>query len=291
MQLLSLTHITDKTPMGGNLLPSGLGATFRVWASTAREVHVLWDYRKQPDGSWTHRQAGQLIKIDAERWVGFVPDLKSGDRYMFYVVGPAGGIEGPKRDPFTRDLTDDPMWPDCQCLLYDQASFPWHDRLWKPPLFHELTIYQLHIGTWHIPVGRDHGTFLDIITQLPYLKSLGINAIQFLPVVEFPTMFSPGSNGVDYFSPETDYEVNNDEPALPGYLIRVNELLHQIDPTLRPYEFEHVIGGANQFRMMVDMCHVYGLAVCACAAVDRAGWLSQYTRTGECPSRLRGGLN
>jgi len=38
---LSLTHITGQTPMGRNLLPSGLGVTFRVWAPAAREVQVL----------------------------------------------------------------------------------------------------------------------------------------------------------------------------------------------------------------------------------------------------------
>jgi 1,4-alpha-glucan branching enzyme len=271
IQQLSSAYITEQTPMGGHLLPSGIGATFRVWAPAAREVQVLWDYTKEADGTWAPRQAGQLTRMDGGRWAGFVPGLRHGDRYLFYIVGPAGGTVGPKRDPFARDLTDDPMWPDCQCLLYDPTSFSWHDQRWKPPMFHELVIYQLHIGTWYIPVGRGAGTFLDIIDRLPYLKALGINAIQLLPIVEFPTMFSLGYNGVDYFSPETDYGIKADDPDLPDYLARVNELMHKVDPTLRPYEKEHIIGGANQFRMMVDMCHVYGLAVLLDVVYNHAG--------------------
>ena len=38
---LSLYHINDETPMGGNLLPSGYGATFKVWAPAARQLDLF----------------------------------------------------------------------------------------------------------------------------------------------------------------------------------------------------------------------------------------------------------
>ncbi len=94
LQQLSLDHITDQTPMGGTVLASGLGATFRIWAPAAREVHVLWDYIKGSDGTWRHRQAGQLTRMEGGRWAGYVPTLQNGSRYMFYVVGPTGGTVG-----------------------------------------------------------------------------------------------------------------------------------------------------------------------------------------------------
>ena len=40
---------------------------------------------------------------------------------------------------------------------------------------------------------------------MPHLAQLGINAIELLPVQEFPTTFSMGYNGTDLFSPETEY--------------------------------------------------------------------------------------
>lgn len=268
---LSPDHIHEQTPMGGNLLPSGIGATFKVWAPAARKVSVLWDYSKDASGAWTPAKAGRLEKLNDGIWAGFVPGLEDGDQYMFHVQGPEGGTEGLKRDPYADDLTDDPMWPECHCLLYDSSAFPWHDRQWKPPQFHELAIYQLHVGTWFIPDGRHHGTFLDVITRLPYLKSLNINAIQPLPIVEFPTMFSLGYNGVDYFSPETDYGVMDDDSELMDYLITINELMLRVDPTFTPYEMKDIKGTANQFRMMVDMCHVYGIAVILDVVYNHAG--------------------
>lgn len=257
--------------MGGNLLPSGTGATFKVWAPTARDIFVLWKYEKNEIGVWTNQKTGRLIKIDNGMWAGFVPELVSGDRYMFYVIGPEGGTEGLKRDPFARDLTDDPMWPDCQCVLYDPAVFPWHDQYWKPPQFHELAIYQFHIGTWRIPDGRHHGGFLDVINMLPYLNSLNFNAIQPLPIVEFPTMFSLGYNGVDYFSPETDYGIFGDDSTLSEYLTAINAKMHRINPAFPPYEMKDIRGTANQFRMMIDMCHIHGIAVLLDVVYNHAG--------------------
>ncbi len=267
---LTLDHITDATPMGGKLLPSGAGATFQVWAPAAREVRVLWDYRKSA-GTWLHHRQARLVATANGRRAGFVPGLKAGDRYMLHVTGPVGGTEGLKRDPYARDLTETPTWPECQCLLVDPAAFPWHDQGWRPPAFHELIIYQLHIGTWYIPPGRRHGTFLDVVAKLPYLKALGIAAIQPLPISEFPTQFSLGYNNVDPFSPETDYGVHDDDSALNDYLTMVNARLHDAAPGLAPYQRKDITGTAGQFRMLVDMCHVYGIAVLMDVVYNHAG--------------------
>jgi 1,4-alpha-glucan branching enzyme len=95
VHLLPLDHITGQTPMGGNLLPSGSGATFKVWAPAARSVDVLYHYVRDANGLWNPQQSGRLAKMPG--------------------------------------------------------------------------------GTWYIPEGRHHGTFLDVIDMLPYLKSLNIN--------------------------------------------------------------------------------------------------------------------
>lgn len=271
LQTLSTDQITDFTPMGGNLLSTGEGATFRVWAPSAREVRVLWGYFKGPEGKWKPSAEGKCQRIGDGVWAGFVPGLKLGDRYMFYVVGPDGGTEGLKRDPYARDLTDDPMWPDCQCVLIDPCAFPWHDQEFRPPPFHEFLIYQFHVGVWHIPAGRTHGTFLDVIEKLPYLKALGVNAIQPLPIVEFPTVFSLGYNGVDYFSPETDYGVRDSDPALNSYLASINEKLISINQGFMPYRLEDIQSTANQLRTLIDMCHVHGIAVLLDVVYNHAG--------------------
>ncbi|MFM1891192.1 MAG: hypothetical protein RLZ44_269 [Pseudomonadota bacterium] len=271
MPTLTLEHLPGPVPLGANLLADGAGATFKVWAPAAREVRLRWDYSRAPGGNWHHQREARLQRLEGGTWGGFVAGLQPGARYMFYVIGPAGGGEGIKRDPYARDLSDEPAWPDCHCLLLDPTQFNWHDAGYRPPLFHELIIYQLHVGTWYIPAGRGHGTFLDVAAQLPYLKALGINAIQPLPVVEFPTMFSLGYNGVDYFSPETDYGVGRDDPALDGYLQAANRLLHDIDPKALPYTRCDIEGTANQLRLLVDLCHLHGIAVILDVVYNHAG--------------------
>ena len=62
LSTLSLAHIDGNTPMGGNLLGSGEGATFRVWAPAAREVRVLWDYTKTAGGDWRNNGAANCNK-------------------------------------------------------------------------------------------------------------------------------------------------------------------------------------------------------------------------------------
>lgn len=271
LETLSSNHFTNNTPMGGNLLLTGEGATFRVWAPAAREVRILWDYKKTDEGEWHNNKTAKFQQTDDGIWRGFVPSLTAGERYMFYVIGPNGGTEGLKRDPYARDLTDDPMWPDCQCLLADPTTFPWHDQGFQPSPFHELIIYQLHIGVWYIPTGRNNGTFLDVVEKLPYLKNLGINAIQPLPVVEFPTMFSLGYNGVDYFSPETDYSVRDTDPALNSYLAAINQKLLAINPDFKPYRLQDIQGTANQLKVLIDMCHIHGIAVLLDVVYNHAG--------------------
>jgi 1,4-alpha-glucan branching enzyme len=268
---LGLDHITESTPLGARLLADRSGVTFRVWAPAAREVRVLWDYSCDAAGNWSHAQEGVLNSIARGQWAGFIPGLHDGDRFLYHVIGPDGGTTGLKREPRAPDLSQEPGWPECHCLIYDETAFPWHDSHWKPPAFHELVIYQMHIGTWSIPGNREKGTFLDVIEKLPYLKSLGITAIQPLPIGEFPTVYSLGYNNVDPYSPETDYAVPDKDKDLDGYLDRINDRMREIDGTLVPYARKDILGTANQFRMMVDMCHVYGIAVLMDVVYNHAG--------------------
>lgn len=270
-QRMNLGGQPEAVPLGANLLGNGIGATFRTWAPEAREVRVRWGYTQDDHHNWFHQHEVKLQRHADGTWGGLIPGLREGERYMFYIVGPEGGSEGSKRDPYARDLTDHPAWPHCQCLLCDPRRFPWHDAGYRPPYFHELIIYQFHIGTWYIPDDSSNGTFLSVMEKLPYLTSLGINAIQPLPIVEFPTAFSLGYNGVDYFSPETDYGVSQDDPRLDHYLHTANQLLQAIDPAHAPYTAQDIDGTANQLRLLIDLCHLHGIAVILDVVYNHAG--------------------
>lgn len=258
-------------PMGGRLVPGNGGASFKIWAPSARSVSVLSGYKQQASGVWHSTQKHPLFRSEGGVWVGYVEGLVSGDRYMFHIVGPEGGTSGNKRDPYALDLTEDPGWPDCQCLLYDENAFPWHDQDFLAPPFNELSIYQLHVGTWFIPEDSHHGTFLDVMSRIDYLASLGVRAVQLLPIVEFPGFFSLGYNGIDYFSPETNYGIVDDDPRLGAYLKRANTLLSQAQPGAAAYHLSDIQGTANQLRLLIDLCHVHGLSVILDVVYNHAG--------------------
>ncbi|HVS00346.1 MAG TPA: alpha amylase C-terminal domain-containing protein [Thermoanaerobaculia bacterium] len=258
---LPQTHITPHTLIGGRLVPGG-GATFRAWAPAASRVHVTGTFNQ-----WTRDDSSLLVKNPDGRWTGFVADAKTGDEYLFHVEGE--GSQGNKRDPYACELILSPAWPHCHCLLCDHGSYPWHDQGYRPPPFEDLIVYQLHIGCYYGPDRPNRvAKFLDFVQRIEYLARLGVNAVQLMPIVEFQTMFSMGYNGTDYFSPEMDYEVT-DETELQSYLQSVNDLLAvQGHATLT---LDQARGSTNQLKILVDLCHLHGLAVILDVVYNHAG--------------------
>lgn len=249
----SLQHISSSTPMGATLV--GGGATFRVWAPNASALHVRGSFN-----GFTIQDDALLLKDERGYWRGFVDGVSDGDRYKYWVTGPAG--PGWKRDPYARRLRE----PDWDCVVCD-ARFPWHETGYHTPPFNDFVIYQLHVGAFHTPRFPKTGTFLDVVDKVPYLADLGVTAVQLLPIQEFPGDFSLGYNGTDYFSPEMAYGVSDGE--LGAYLPRVNALL--TDRGLAPYGPNDLRGEMNQLKALVDLCHVYGLAVVLDLVFNHAG--------------------
>ncbi|HVY92939.1 MAG TPA: alpha-amylase family glycosyl hydrolase, partial [Bryobacteraceae bacterium] len=247
-------------PLGGTLTSEG--ATFRIWAPRARNVYVCGDFN-----AWKQNAGSRLDAIGGGHWAGFFPGLKDGDQYLFYVDGI--GTSNYKRDPHGRLLTDQPAFPAANCVLRDPSRFPWHETGFRAPAFSDLIIYQLHVGTYLIRPGNGDGSFLDVISKIPYLASLGVNAIEPMPIQEFQTQFSLGYNGTDYFSPENEYS-EADETDLLDYLHAVNAILHQAGQP--GYAGIEVLRGADsQLKALVDVCHVYGIAVLFDVVYNHAG--------------------
>lgn len=262
----SQDHITTSTPMGAKLIPDGV--TFRVWAPGALHVYValdgVADYQPKPDD--------ELVKDPATgHWTGFFPNVVDGARYRFLVVGPGGS--GFKRDPWAREL-ELHGYPDCDGIVRDRDSYPWHDGNFRPPAFNDLVVYQFHVGVFYAQdgQGRDNrayrvAKFLDAIDRVEYLADLGVNALQPLPLVEFQGEWSLGYNGTDIFSPEMDYCVAPQDLA--PYLEKVNALLAK--KGCAPLTFDQLSGQVNQLKAFIDVCHLHGLAVLPDVVYNHAG--------------------
>jgi 1,4-alpha-glucan branching enzyme len=166
-------------------------------------------------------------------------------------------------------LTFQPAFPLANCIMRDPTRFPWHQAHFRPPAFNDLIIYQLHVGTYDIARGDSDGSFFDVVQRVPYLADLGVNAIELLPIQEFPTSYSMGYNGTDPYSPENDF-AEYDETRLQAYTAAANAILQTRGQT--PYANIDVLRDSdNQLRALVDICHVYGIAVLFDVVYNHAG--------------------
>lgn len=268
----SQLHIDSNTPLGATLVPGG--ATFRTLAPAAVEVYLV---RGKPGGeptNYTKNPDELLVKDAAGFSAGFFAGVKDDDLYRFYVVGL--GSEGFKRDPYARELEvrgSDPWYP-CNCIVRDPSDYVWHDTGFRPPPFNDLIVYQFHIGVFYAKddAGNDIrpnrvSKILDVVDRIEYFADLGVNAIMPLPFQEYQGENSLGYNGTDLFSPEMDYSVLAAD--LPPYLARVNRLLAA--KGIAPLTATDITGQINQFKVFIDLCHLYGIAVITDVVYNHAG--------------------
>ena len=165
-------------PLGAH--PRGDGRVeFRVWAPHARQV-VL-------------RLGDHDIELDD---AGFgiyetIAPAHAGDDYVFVL----DGRELP--DPCSRWQPDGIRGPS---RILDPAETRGAKARHPTPPLRDLVVYELHIGTF-----SDQGTFDAAIEHLPGLAELGVNAIEIMPVGEFPGRHGWGYDGVYISAAQSSY--------------------------------------------------------------------------------------
>jgi len=87
----------------------------------------------------------------------------------------------------------------CSAVV-DHRGFKWHDAAWRGRPLRDLIIYELHVGTF-----TKAGTFEAIIQRLDDLVDLGINAIEIMPVAQFPGKRNWGYDGVFPYAAQNSY--------------------------------------------------------------------------------------
>lgn len=170
-----------------------LGATFHnnnqidfyVWAPKAKTVSVyIVDGIENNDHAMIPQENGYFFLR--------LPTSTSSVDY-FYCID-----DDKKRpDPASRYQ---PLGVHGPSRAYNQTLFKWNNSTWAGIPLTDYIIYELHVGTF-----TPQGTFDAVIEKLPYLKELGITAIELMPVVEFPGNRNWGYDGVNLFAPHHTY--------------------------------------------------------------------------------------
>jgi len=84
--------------------------------------------------------------------------------------------------------------------VIDHNSFNWEDESWRGIDLSEMIIYELHAGAL-----TTEGTFDGVIAKLDEIRDLGINAIELMPVAQFPGERNWGYDGVYPFAVQNSY--------------------------------------------------------------------------------------
>ena len=194
------------------------GYMFRVWAPRAKAVSVVGDF------NFWDIEAHPMHKITDGIWEVFVPGGQPYDAYKFAVTGADGKLHY-KADPYAFHAE---TRPGTSSKLYTIDGYEWKDDAWRSyrkehPVYHApLNIYEVHLGSWR---QRDNGDFIDyrdLAHQLaPYVKELGFNFIELLPITEYPLDDSWGYQCTGYFAPTSRYGTPQDFMYFVDYMHQV----------------------------------------------------------------------
>ena len=186
-------------------VPSQDGVRFRIWSPAARTLQ-LQIQRGPAAGTYPlSRNADGLF----ETWV---KGASAGDRYA-YVIDDRETLP----DPASRYQPDGVH---AASEIVAPGTFRWTDTRSRRRPLRDLIVYELHIGTF-----TPEGTFKAAQQRLPYLRDLGITALEIMPVADFAGDRNWGYDGVALFAPARVY------------------------------------GSPDDLRRLIDAAHGYGLAV------------------------------
>ena len=182
-----------KKNLGVTLLKSGV--RFRVWAPFAAHVDVITPFLGVFDGSNIH----SMTPEPGGYWTVLVRGAEAGQNYKFRID--TGKEQIMKNDPRGRALTAS----ENGVSVVVGADFDWQDDAFTPPPVNQQIIYELHVGTFNRRDPASQGTFDDAIEKLDYLKKLGINMIEVMPITSMAFSNGWGYNVSDLFSIENSY--------------------------------------------------------------------------------------
>ena len=258
----SVQHAGRSFPLGATL--DRTGTNFSLFAKSSRAAQLLlFDSADAPAPS-------RVIDLDprANRtyhyWHTFVPGVAAGQVYAYRISGPFDPERGLRFDP-SKVLLDpygkciarpaartgdaarrpgDNIATALRSVVVDPAGYDWEgDAPIRRP-FAKTVLYEMHVGgfTRHPSSGvapGKRGTFAGLIEKIPYLRDLGVSAVELLPVFAFDQDDGPpglgnywGYQPLSFFAPHDGYSSRRDS-----------------------------LGALDEFRDMVKALHRAGIEV------------------------------
>jgi len=250
-----LKYVSLSYPLGPTVTAGG--TNFSLFSAHATKVEiVLFD-----DAS--DARATRVISLDPihnrtfHYWHIFVPGVGAGQRYGYRVDGPRDPQNGQRfepskvlLDPYAKSVhvgqeysrakasqPGDNASTSMKSVVVDLSVFDWNGDQPLDRPFRRTIIYEIHVAgfTRHPSSGvkeENRGTYLGVVEKIPYLKQLGITAVELLPVFQFDEQDALigltnywGYSPVSFFAPHVGYSVGQDAlKCLDDFRTMVKEL-------------------------------------------------------------------
>jgi len=249
-------------PLGATVCPGGVN--FSVFSKNATAVELLlFDKADDP-------KPFRIVTFNLKEnktyhyWHVFVPDIMAGQIYAYRVSGPYEPERGMRfdrqkilLDPYSKAVVipetynrflmskpGDNTASSMKSVVADTSLYDWEgDTPLKRP-FTQTIIYEMHVRGFTclansgVPPEK-RGTYAGLIEKIPYLRDLGISAVELLPVYQYDEQDAPpgfknywGYAPVSFFAPHAAYSSQKD-----------------------------LLGPMNEFRDMVKALHRAGIEV------------------------------
>lgn len=213
---------------GATALPLGVNFTIHTHGGTSCELLIFHREEQEP---YAVLPFPEEYKIgDVYSMIVFGLDIEEFE-YAYRVDGPncpEKGLTFDKNavllDPYAKAVVGQSVWGQRQKNSYHarvvEDVFDWGEMPQSKRSMSDLIIYELHVRgfTRHESSGVQHkGTFAGLKEKIPYLKELGINAVELMPIFEFDETLNLrevdgkklleywGYNTVSFFAPNTSY--------------------------------------------------------------------------------------
>jgi len=218
---------------GAMALPVGVNFTVHTHGGTSCTLLLFHRNEEEPYARLPFPEAYKIG--DVYSMIVFGLDIEDFE-YAYQIDGPYQPEKGllfdrnaVLLDPYARVVAGQRQWGEPKKGGYHarvvKDVFDWGDMPQSSREMSDLIIYELHVRgfTYHPSSGVQHrGTFAGLMEKIPYLKELGINAVELMPIFEFDETMNArevngkqlleywGYNTVGFFAPNTSY-ISNDE--------------------------------------------------------------------------------
>ena len=266
--------MTDHSP--GKPFPLGAtvcaeGVNFAVYSKHCREMQLLLFNDAECSQPEQVIDLDPKHHRTFHYWHIFIPGIKTGQHYGFRALGDShppeqNNIQECKTliDPYGRAVATSSKYqrhiepvalgttPEAESnprfepapfksIVTELTDYDWEgDRPLRKP-YSETIIYEMHVrGLTMHPNSQvsseKRGSYLGVIEKIPYLKKLGITAVELLPIFQFDTQDAPdgltnywGYSPISFFAPHADYATDRTPLTAINEFREMVKALHQAE--------------------------------------------------------------